>query len=245
MNTSSRLFKLIASVSILSGLVGCGGAPGDNDNFGNNNSGGSLVTASRVPTEISLSGEFNKERTLDFDGTPVNINVILSNFLGNPSFDGSTVEFVSPEMGVVDNNCQIVGTRCNVEWISAGARPENRLVSVLAMVSGAEDFIDENNNELYDDGELFVDLTEPFADTNEDGVHTPANPAAGIEAEFFKDLNGNGTYDVENGVWDGPCSMRSGSCTGSSEAILFDNFTIILCPVLDQDNPLPGCEPLE
>jgi len=70
------------------------------------------------------------------------------------------------------------------------------LVSIIAMTSGMEDFTDANGNGVYDPGELFYDLPEPFVDADDDNLF------GGNARERF--------YDVElpgrrlNGVWDGP-----------------------------------------
>jgi hypothetical protein len=48
--------------------------------------------------------------------------------------------------------------------------PRDNLVSMIAVTSGEEDFEDDNNNGQYDDGEKFVDLTEPFVDANDNGT---------------------------------------------------------------------------
>ncbi len=211
-------------------LSACGGAPNNNPE-----EDGELITIQSVPTSISISGGLNVEKTLDFDGTEVEIGIILSDLVGNPALDGTIVEFVSPEMGVITSSCVIENASCAVTWISSGDRPSNRWVTVLAMVSGAEDFIDLNDNELFDNGEPFSDWPEPFVDSNDNGVFDAD--------EYYEDVDGDGAYDaVGNGDWDGPCSFRTGDCTGRSTAILFDRHLIYLCPTLG-DTPQPGCDP--
>jgi hypothetical protein len=82
--------------------------------------------------------------------------------------------------------------------------------TVTAYVLGEEDFVDQNGNGLYDEGEPFSNLLEAFIDFNEDGVYTPeigpeCGPpssdenceTAGFEEEFI-DFNQNGIYDVES-----------------------------------------------
>jgi hypothetical protein len=76
------------------------------------------------------------------------------------------------------------------------------LVSIIAMAKGEEGFVDMNGDgvwDMYTDQgvtlpEPFIDQGEPFVDSNDDGIWEPG--------EYFVDLNGNGSYDGPNGVWD-------------------------------------------
>ena len=74
---------------------------------------------------------------------------------------------------------------------------------MLATVQGEETFDDANANGVYDTGESFDDLGEPFIDKDDDGARdtTPF--------EEYIDSNGNGAYNGPNGAWDGS------SCTGA------------------------------
>jgi adhesin/invasin len=83
--------------------------------------------------------------------------------------------------------------------------PRDGWVTVLAVVQGEEAFDDANGNGMYDLGESFTDLGEPFIDKDNDGVRDSSNPF-----EEYIDVNGNGQYDGPNGVWDGPDCTASG-----------------------------------
>jgi len=72
--------------------------------------------------------------------------------------------------------------------------PRDNLVSMIAVTSGEENYDDLNNNGQYDDGEPFVDLTEPFVDNNDDGTWE--------EGERYVDTNNNGQWDGKNGKFD-------------------------------------------
>jgi hypothetical protein len=65
---------------------------------------------------------------------------------------------------------------------------------MIAITSGEEGFTDSNNNGVYDQGEPFDDLTEPFVDANDNGTWDPD--------ERFIDINGNKTWDGKNDRWD-------------------------------------------
>lgn len=72
--------------------------------------------------------------------------------------------------------------------------PRDNLVSMIAVTSGEEGFTDSNNNGVYDQGEVFDDLTEPFVDSNDNGTWDPD--------ERFIDVNGNRNWDGKNDRWD-------------------------------------------
>ena len=144
------------------------------------------------------------------------------------------MEFVSAFTGVLDGPCQLAGgSSGSVSWISSG--DFERTASVLAMAEGIEYFEDANSNGLYDFGEEFTDIGEPYLQIVDDDVIDPGS------GEYFKDLDGDGEWDSGgNGVWDGPCSLTTSECTENSSVILFDqvNFAL-LCP--DDDTIITGC----
>jgi hypothetical protein len=72
--------------------------------------------------------------------------------------------------------------------------PRDGVVTVVAWTAGEEGFTDLNGNGVYDAGEPFVDLPEPFVDYDDDDARDADEP--------FIDTNGNGSWDAPNGVWD-------------------------------------------
>lgn len=72
--------------------------------------------------------------------------------------------------------------------------PRDNLVTLVAVVDGAEAFADSNDNGTFDPGETFIDLTEPFIDADDDGTRGGDEP--------FIDVNQNGQWDAKNGLWD-------------------------------------------
>ena len=72
--------------------------------------------------------------------------------------------------------------------------PRDNLVTMIAITAGEEGFVDINGNGVFDNGEPFDDLTEPFVDSNDDGTWD--------NTERFVDVNGDGTWNGKNGVWD-------------------------------------------
>ncbi len=122
---------------------------------------------------------------------------------------------------------------------SDGSGPHMRdgWVTVLATVQGEEAFNDANANGVYDAGEVFEDLGEPFYDKNDDGCRNDGaqmvcyNPVTKITTtlastdpfEEFIDANGDGLYDAPNGVWDGPNCPGAGCRTSKT---IWDDITM-------------------
>ena len=218
----SFIFLCLASLLIVS----CGGAPEDPNSTGEGGNSANVINIQDIPTLLSLSIE-PVPGPLDFDGIEVTMTATAGGLLGNPVTRDLTVEFVSPEMGVFNQDFCIIESNsesCSVTWVSAGARPLDGEISIVAIAAGAEQFGDVNGNELYDEGEpIEIDYSEPFADENDNGIIDPG--------EFFADVNGNGEFDLGNGVWDGPCGFRAGDCSGSSQAVIFRINNLTLCPM--------------
>jgi hypothetical protein len=85
-------------------------------------------------------------------------------------------------------------------------------VKIIGVTQGEESFIDSNGNKVYDQGEDFIDLAEPFVDKNDNGVQDSCR-IAGVPFttdttrfyecyEDFVDLNGDGSWNPGNNKWD-------------------------------------------
>jgi hypothetical protein len=72
--------------------------------------------------------------------------------------------------------------------------PRDNLVAMIAVTAGEEGFTDVDNDGIWDQGEPFDDLTEPFADANDNGTWDTD--------ERWIDTNGNGRWDGKNNTWD-------------------------------------------
>lgn len=76
--------------------------------------------------------------------------------------------------------------------------PRDGWVTILAAVRGEETFSDANANGLYDSGETYTDIGEPFYDKNDDGAR---DDGTSDPFEEFVDTNGNGSYNGPDGSW--------------------------------------------
>jgi len=79
---------------------------------------------------------------------------------------------------------------------SGSNNPRDQLVTIIAMVSGEEAFVDANLDGQYNAGELFVDQGDPFIDSNDNNVYDGAT-----EPRFCGGAS-CATYHGPNGVWD-------------------------------------------
>jgi len=122
------------------------------------------------------------------------------------------------------NNCLDSGAGVNPSEPQADSAPLGQpyggRVTVSAVVIGEESYTDVNGNGVYDAGELFDDLGEPFIDTNEDGSkHLNHDP--------FWDYNNNGTYDAA-----GDGDFTGITCGGASCSVdtlyVSDHLTLVM-----------------
>jgi hypothetical protein len=138
-----------------------------------------LAVASGLPVQRAFSlsvSTFNIE-ALNTDGVTTDITLRIADRLGNPVPDGTTVNFVA-EGGQVVGSCGTTGaaanntSSCSVLLSSQEPRPTNGRVTVLAWAQGEENFVDAGTptNNLFDTGESFEDLGQPFLDKNENAV---------------------------------------------------------------------------
>jgi hypothetical protein len=86
--------------------------------------------------------------------------------------------------------------------------PRDGWFSIVVSTTGEEHFQDDNANGVYDLGETFVDLDEPYLDSDDNGSrgtgelffdwpsYVVPNASSGHAA------NPNGVYDNANGIWD-------------------------------------------
>ncbi len=83
--------------------------------------------------------------------------------------------------------------------------PRDMLISIIAVVSGEEEFSDKNSNGKWDPGEWFLDLPEPFVDENDNQQWDPGE--AYIDTQRLNCTTGlveapNNKWDPPNGCWD-------------------------------------------
>jgi len=153
-----------------------------------------------------------------------NCRITLADRVGNKVGFPTTVTFAA-EMGTFEPSARAVNGAdgvVSVTWCAEGNKPtdvepfplepwwsdgsatlnpRDGLVTIIAYVTGEEEFDDENENGRWDEGEVFWDLSEPFIDVNDNNEFESE-----VENERHIDVEGDdnvlGEFDLPNLEWD-------------------------------------------
>ena len=199
-----------------------------------------LVVSTGVAEQASFTlstSMFNTEgANLAGCAAPVGATITarLGDHFHNPVPDGTAVSFTA-EGGTIDASC-LTGLEtttltngtvitqkgtpgaCSVRFCAGNPLPADGRATILAYALGEESFVDANGNNLFDNGEGYTDLGEPFRnDRAITGAEANAGTAARTGNEPYIDSNGNGTWDAAgdkeyNGV------LRSASSVNTTAA---------------------------
>ena len=138
-----------------------------------------LSVAVGLPSQLnfSMSQAAKNIEGFNIDGTINTYNIIASDRSGNPVPAGTSINFVT-EGGQVEpiKQIQLVSglARASAGFISADPRPADGRITVIAYALGEESFIDQNGNNIHDQGEPFQDLGNIFKDRIFDGLYDPS-----------------------------------------------------------------------
>jgi hypothetical protein len=81
--------------------------------------------------------------------------------------------------------------------------PRDMFVTIVAWTNGEEGFDDENGDGYYNDGEVFIDLPEPFIDHDDNDEYNPEFPVSDRFIDVESDVREfNGIWDNTNQSWD-------------------------------------------
>lgn len=175
---------------------------------------------------ISLSANNLNPEARNILGQEVTVTARLADTFNNPVPDGTAVSFTT-EAGSIQPSCTTINGACSVTWTSSLPIAEDHRVTILATAIGHETLSDSNGNNVYDDADGsaitsddgsgfdvtlaqragFIDLSEAWRDDNENRTRD-AN-------EIFLDFNSSGSFDDQNGLFDGP-QCASSNCGASS-----------------------------
>jgi hypothetical protein len=156
------------------------------------------------------------------DGISTQIVARAADRYNTPVPDKTSIAFQA-EGGVINPSCETINGVCSVTFTSQNPRPQDGRVTILATILGEENFIDLNGNGQFDGSlltanEIQTDLSEPFRDDNENGIHDNA-------IEPFIDTDKNGSRSAANGNFDG--LLCNDNC-GSSTLIISSQVVIVL-----------------
>lgn len=158
------------------------------------------------------------------------ITVTLSDAYGRPATNGTTISFMTNggQIQLADNDvatCAIQEGDCSVKWESGPPYPTSGIAGILVYVEGGDEaFNDTNQNAVYDIGETYTSLPEPYLDANQNNVYDTN--------ETFIDINSNGSWDntsTNQAFRGGSCSaqaLMAGHC--ANKATLFFTTNIVM-----------------
>jgi hypothetical protein len=179
-----------------------------------------LVISTGVPAQdgFSISIETLNPESWNTDGVVNKVTARLSDHFHNPVPDGTAMYFTTSG-GSIQPSCNTIGGACSVNWTSQNPRPLNGRAIILAYAVGEERFLDINGDGVATDATEFTDTSEAYRDDNESGTKNPG--------ETFIDFNGNGVFDLPdgmyNGVFQGPAYT-----TASRSKHVFSNTPIVM-----------------
>jgi hypothetical protein len=141
----------------------------------------SLSIGVGLPSEANFSLSELKYNIEGFqiDGTPDSYTIFASDRLGNPVPAGTAITFVSETGGQVEPNKLTSITTAGLaaataNFVSAGTRPADGRVTVLAYALGEETFQDLNGTNVWAANDPFQDLGTVYLDTLYNGRYDPA-----------------------------------------------------------------------
>jgi hypothetical protein len=242
-----------------------------------------IAVSTGVPTQSHLSLSMtthNLSRSFDHDGVADAVNVFAVDRYGNPASPGTSILFTT-NSGTISGGCPPstngttacgscqtdVNGHCSVTWTSEGARPDptnNSLyvlghAHILAYTAGEEDYTDNNQDGVFDDGDKFTnnttdsffgandpvgfDIGDPYMDTNENGgydIGEPFEDIANGSSVTRRAPNTNKWYGAGCGGFSG----STASITSTSGAIACANKLTMVgqdgCIVMSTDHATVG-----
>jgi len=187
-----------------------------------------LVVSTGIPAQDSFSiaaSTLNIEGW-KYDGVTTDITVRLADHFKNPVPDGTAVSFWTSG-GSIQPSCTTTSGACTATLTSQDPRPwtgqtdpkptRNGHVVVLAFALGEESFVDMFGSGMYELGDPFTDMPEPWLDVNENGVWDIYEP--------FVDTNGDGKYSYGDGIYNG--ILRDPSITGPTTIHVRNSIMIV------------------
>jgi len=221
-----------------------------------------VSTGLPIQRSMSLSAEYHNIEGGNIDGIRIPVTVRLADQYGNPVSNGTAVNFVT-EGGAIGSAaqgaCVTTDGGCSVDLVSQNYRPADGRVTVLAFVQGIENFTDTNGDGQYScagftgpagtyrplvdacpsGGEPFVDMPDPFLDTNLNNVYESGDRDLPFpfNSTTYK-ATGNGAWGLNylrastEIVFSGSTARLSQVCVGSNcDATTYNSGATIATPL--------------
>lgn len=156
--------------------------------------------------------------TNTFTKTDITVTAYIGDRNNQTLTDSHTIRFFS-EYGLIEPTCTTEDGFCTVTWSAikrpdAGGPGSDLVVTIVAVTSGEESFLDTNGNGLFDDGDTFSvthDLEEPFIDADESNSFSTGDII--IDAISTNDTTGrNAVHDAADGFFNGSGCTHTTLC---------------------------------
>lgn len=116
----------------------------------------------------------------NINGVSTTVTFRTSDRQGNPVPTGTAVSFIASH-GTIGGSCLTdASSACSVSYTTSGvSRPADGVVAILAYANGEESFTDLNGNNVWDAGETFFDMGQPYRDDNHNGAYNVGEQLVG------------------------------------------------------------------
>ena len=205
MNIYYKLLPIFFSMTLML-LTGCSG--------GNEGFETPPPATQAPPTGIADENSFTISRNpaavegLNYTDVESEVTVLVADRHNHPVPDDTVIRFLT-NGGSIEPSCVTEGGSCKVTWRSQdpipGVAPNPGLPGkavILAYTEGEESFLDLNDNDAHDAGELIRDISEPYIDHNLNGTRDAD--------EEFVDYDADNIFDLADGLYTGE------SCVGDN-----------------------------
>ena len=183
------------------------------------------------PTEAPPTGIADQNSfTLAVDKTAVEganlvgientVTIYAADRHNHPVPDDTIVRFLT-NGGAIEPQCATAGGVCTVKWNSQDPRPDSGYATIIAYTEGEESFLDLNDNDAFDAGEAFDDLSEPYIDE----IDPQANQYD-IGLEEFVDANFNNAFDSGDNVHTGDSCVGDVTVCNRARLLVWDEIWI-------------------
>ncbi|MEH6449311.1 MAG: hypothetical protein V7765_11615 [Oleispira sp.] len=163
----------------------------------------SVSTGYPVQSKMTLALDSFNPHAWGFVGNTVSVSVFLADRWGNPPPDATVVNFTT-EGGKIESLCETSGGTCSVVWLGQDRLPgdasntSNGLYvndragfsTITAYTQGESDYVDVNNNGVFDSTESFITYGEVFEDFDFNGVKDASE-------ELLADTDNNGVHTAQ------------------------------------------------
>ena len=150
------------------------------------------------------------------------VTVYAADRHNHPVPDDTVVRFLT-NGGAIEQQCLTAAGSCTVTWNSQDPRPPSGYARIIAYTEGEESFLDLNDNDAFDAGEDFTDLSEPFIDDI-----NPGDNIFDVGFEEFVDSDGDNVFDPADGLYTGESCVGDNTVCNRTRLLVWNETFIIM-----------------